>query len=328
MPQYGAGGFSGGGVDLSHLVQRAQQPNPAASGAVGSATPHSAGNSQVVDIPAVVFNITEESFQQAAQLSGVVPVVVNIWSSHSAESMALNPVLEEVTREFNGQLVLGMAEADNNVELVQAFQVQALPAVVALVSGRPVPLFQGAVSEDQVRDLFQQLVQLAQQQGITGRVSAPDLDANDPNSPAEPAVPPVNPAHVPALEALEQGDFAAAVTAYEQVLLKAPADVEAKAALVQVRLLHRLDGHTTEQIRVAAGANPEDIEAQLLVADLDLSGGHIEDALLRVLDLFASSTDTKERAMIKERLLELFEVVGVSDPRVAAARARLANLLY
>ena len=78
---------------------------------------------------------------------------------------------------------------------------------------------------------------------------------------------------------------------------------------------------------MAAAAGPSDVDAQLRVADLDLSGGHIEDAFLRLLDLFAVA-DTDDRTRIRERLLELFEVVGQADPRVAAARTRLANLLY
>ena len=137
----------------------------------------------------------------------------------------------------------------------------------------------------------------------------------------------MNPAHAEALDALERGDFATAVQAYEQVLVKAPADHEARAALVQARLLLRLQGASADEIRMAAAAGPSDVDAQLRVADLDLSGGHIEDAFLRLLDLFAVA-DTDDRTRIRERLLELFEVVGQAGPRVAAARTRLANLLY
>ena len=69
------------------------------------------------------------------------------------------------------------------------------------------------------------------------------------------------------------------------------------------------------------------LAGKTLVADLDLSGGHIEDAFLRLLDVFVTA-DTDDRTRIRERLLELFEVVGLADPRVIKARAQLANLLY
>ena len=112
------------------------------------------------------------------------------------------------------------------------------------------------------------------------------------------------------------------------MLLKAPADDEARAALVQVRLLDRLQGLSADAVRAEAASAPTDVAAQLRVADLDVSGGHVEDAFLRLLELFSASADADDRSAIRARLLELFEVVGVADPRVQAARSRLANLLY
>ncbi len=63
------------------------------------------------------------------------------------------------------------------------------------------------------------------------------------------------------------------------------------------------------------------------MADLDLAGGHVDDAFARLLDLFAE-LPTDERAPVRERLLELFGVVGDADPRVIRARGRLASLLF
>ncbi|MBL3698241.1 tetratricopeptide repeat protein [Leucobacter luti] len=313
----------GGGIDLSHLAARGQaaaQPGgPAAAGAGG------APDARVVDVPSLVMDVTDASFEQAAQLSTVVPVVVELWAAWSEPNAELSPVLEKVTREFGGRVLLARVDADANPGLVQAFQAQAIPTVVALVAGRPVPLFQGAQPEEQVRDVFTQLLQLAEQHGVVGRVAAPDQDATAADAaPSEPEIPA---AHVAAVEAAERGDFAGAVAEWEAVLAKAPADAVARAALVQMRLLQRLSGVSAEEVRAAAAAAPQGIAEQLAVADLDVSGGHVEDAFLRLLDLFAAS-DEDARAVVRERLLELFEVVGVADPRVIAARGRLANLLY
>jgi putative thioredoxin len=101
----------------------------------------------------------------------------------------------------------------------------------------------------------------------------------------------------------------------------------AVAGLAQVSLLSRLQGHSLDEIRSRAAAAPDDLEAQLLVADLDLSGGHIEDAFDRLLRLFPAQ-DTTGRNAVRERILELFEVIGTEDPRVAPTRRRLAALLY
>lgn len=313
----------GGGVDLSHLASK-QGDARAVPGAPGGQA--AGAESQVVDVPSLVMEVTDESFEQVAQLSTIVPVVIDLWADWCEPCKTLGPILERVTREFDGRLVLGKVDVEANPRLAQAFQAQSIPTVLALVGGRPVPLFQGAIPEEQVRDVFGQLTQLAEQQGMTGRVNA--RDADDTEEPGEPAEPEVPAAHLPAVEAAERGDFETAIREYEAVLAKAPADSAARAALVQMRLLHRLDGATADGVRTAAAERPGDIEAQMAVADLDISGGHVEDAFLRLLELFEKSPDEAERATVRERLLELFEVVGVADPRVIAARGRLANLLY
>ena len=329
----------GGAMDLSHLVQKSAPGGPgaptagvgAASGgaAPGSpAAPGGAGTPQVIDVPSIALDVSDSTFEQMAQLSQVVPVVFSLWSSRANAGAELNTVLEKVAREQGGRVILARVDVDANPGLAQAFQAQAVPTVVAMIGTRPVPLFQGDAPEDQVRDFFGQLIQLAEQNGVTGRVNAPDLGETDGQTePGTPPVPQIPEAHVPAVEAAERGDYETAISEWERVLQKASADAQARAALVQVKLLHRLQGRTVDEIRTAAGANPTDVDAQMAVADLDLSGGHIEDAFLRLLDLFRDS-DQDARGRIRERLLELFEVVGVADPRVISARGQLANLLY
>ncbi len=318
----------GGGVDLSHLAARGQAGAAGAPGAPAAGGPSAAAggagaDSRVVDVPSLVMDVTDAAFESVAQLSSIVPVVFVLGASWSEPAQALTPVLEEIMRELDGRAMLARVDVDASPGLAQAFQAETVPSVVALVGGRPVPLFQGVQPEPQVRELFVQLLQLAEQHGVVGRVSAPDA-GDEPAVPAEPQIPE---AHLAAVEAGERGDFAGAIAEWEAVLAKAPADAAARAALVQMRLLHRLSGHSADDIRSAAAAAPTGVPEQLAVADLDVSGGHIEDAFLRLLELFAAS-DAEDRAVIRERLLELFEVVGVADPRVIAARGRLANLLY
>lgn len=324
MPQH----IPGGGVDLSHLAHAAQSQGAAAAPGQAPAAPAQAtgpSGGQVVDVPSIVLDVTDQTFEQIAQLSSVVPVVFDLWAEWCQPCKTLSPIIEKVTREFDGRVLLAKVDVDANPGLAQAFQAQSIPTVVALVGGRPVPLFQGALPEDQVREFFARLIQLAGENGVTGRVSAPDGDAG--GEAPEPQEPEIPEAHRAAVEAAERGDYAASVAEWEAVLQKAPADTHAKAALAQMRLLHRLQGATVDEIRTAAAAQPDDLDAQMRVADLDLSGGHVEDSFLRLLDLFATSDDAS-RTAIRERLLELFEVVGVGDPRVIAARGRLASLLY
>ncbi|GAA1913422.1 tetratricopeptide repeat protein [Microbacterium aoyamense] len=300
-----------GAVDLSSLRNR-----PAAPAAGGSTAPAA---------PSLVFDVTDETFPQVLELSRTVPVVIDLWAEWCGPCKQLSPIIEKVVTELAGRLVLGKVDVDANPQLTQAFRAQSIPMVVALVGGQPVPLFTGAVPEQQVREVFDQLLQLAAQNGVTGVVPVDPDAAADPD--AEPVEPPLPPLHAEAFAAIEEGDYARAIGAYEKALAENPRDADARAGLGQVRLLDRVQGLDLQEARAAAAAAPTDVAAQFAVADLDLSGGHVEDAFGRLLDLFAA-LPSDERGPVRERLLELFGLIGDADPRVIQARGRLANLLF
>lgn len=304
-----------GAVDLSTLRNR---PAPTPAGA--SAEP---GGPQAV--ASLVMDVTDETFPQVLELSRTVPVVVDLWAEWCGPCKQLSPVLERVVTELGGRLVLAKVDVDANPQLSQAFRAQSIPMVVALVAGQPVPLFTGAVPEQQVRDVFAQLLQLAAQNGVTGTVPvAADAETAEETGPAEPPLPPL---HAEAFAAIEVGDYPRAIAAYEKALAENPRDADARAGLGQVRLLDRVQGLDLHTARAAAADAPTDVAAQFAVADLDLSGGHVDDAFGRLLELFAQ-LPVDERTPVRERLLELFALVGDADPRVVRARSSLASLLF
>ncbi len=111
------------------------------------------------------------------------------------------------------------------------------------------------------------------------------------------------------------------------MLAEEPGNEEAKLGLAQAKLLDRVQGADAEQVRKNAADRPEDVAAQLAVADLDLVGGHVEDAFGRLVGT-VQRTFGEDRDAARVRLLELFEVVGPDDPRVTAARGALARVLF
>jgi putative thioredoxin len=325
MPPPSAAGNLRGAVDLSSLVNRANAPAGAAAapGAAGAGAP--ATGVPAGALPSLVLQGDDATFTQFIELSNTVPVIVDLKADWAEASVELTAVLEKVVTEYAGRLVLVGVDAQANPQLAQAFQAQSVPTVAALVGGRPVSLFQGGYPEEEVRAVLEQVLQLAAQNGVTGTVTVPGLDPDAPTP--EPVEEPLPPHHAEAYDAIANGDYATAIAEYQTAIAQNPRDALAVAGLAQVRLLDRLDGKSLDEIRAAAASAPEDLDAQLLVADLDLSGGHVQDAFARLLDLFPKQ-DQPSKDTIRTRLLEYFEVVGTEDPRVAAARRRLAALLY
>ena len=138
---------------------------------------------------------------------------------------------------------------------------------------------------------------------------------------------PLPPLHQKAFDAIESGDLDGAAAAYREALAQSPADTDAKLGLAQVGLLQRTQGVDLQTARAAAAAAPTDVDAQILVADLDLLGGHVEDAFLRLIDTVRVTADA-DRNTVREHLVELFEVVGVTDERVVRARKSLMSALF
>jgi putative thioredoxin len=302
-----------GAVDLSGLAAR-QAPSGAQAGRAG-------GPADAVRVPSLVLAGTDQNFGQFIDLSNRVPVLVDLFSARADASTALSPVLEKIVRRLGGRLVLVRVDVDANPQLVQGLQATTAPTVVVLIGGQPMPLFQGALPESQLTQVLGRVIEAAAQSGVTGQVVE---DGSEGEAAPEPELPPL---HQEAYDAIGRRDYDAAIAAYRKQIAQSPNDREAVAGLAQVSLLARLDGKTLDGIRSAAAADPDSIDAALDVADLDLSGGHVADAFDRLLALFPS-LDSDGRDLVRARLLEYFEIVGVADPLVTSARARLAALLY
>lgn len=312
-----------GAVDLSALKARAQRPAPAAGSAAGPGDGGGAGTPS----PWVVEG-SDARINQLAQLSGQVPVILQLWASYSETSQQMIDLMSERVHARGGRIALATIDIDASPQIAQAFAVEGVPATFALIKGQPVPLFTGAKPASQIDAFFDELLQVAEANGVTGSLSGgddaggegQDADAAD----AEPALPPL---HQEAVDAIDAGDFDRAAAAYRRALAESPADNDAAVGLVQVELLQRLDGADADAVRAAAAQQPDDLEAQLIVADLDISGGHVEDGFSRLITFIGRSAgDEKETA--RARLVQLFDVVGATDPRVTRARSALARVLF
>lgn len=311
-----------GAVDLSAL-KRGAAPPPAGPGAAGAPGAQPASGPETAD--SVLVTGTDASFQAIANASVRVPAVVVLWSGRLAQSAAFVDVMVEAARANEGRFQVVSVDVDSNPGLFRAFQIQSVPTTIGLIQGQPVPLFAGALPAAEIQPWVDELLKLAVQYGVTGRVS---LTASEPEpADADVALEPLSPLHQLAYEAIERGDLKGAATAYEQALEENPADPDAALGLAQVRLMQRTEGLDPAVVRAAAAADPSDVTAALLVADLDVLGGHVEDALGRLIDLVRATAD-EERERVRIHLVELFDIVGSGDERVLKARRALMSALF
>jgi putative thioredoxin len=287
-----------GAVDLSGLVN----PRPARTGPASGSGP--AGQT-----------VTDASFTEVLDLSKTVPVIVEFFGQ------GIEPILAPLVAQYAGKLAHVGVDATANPQLAQAFQVQQVPTVAAVIGGRPVQLYVGDYPEAEVRQILDQVLVLAKAEGVVGTL--PDASGE----PAAPVEEPLPPHHQEAFDAISAGDYATAITEYKTAIAQNPRDGLAIAGLAQVSLLQRLDGTSADDIRATAAAASGDLDAQLALADLELSLGDASSAFDLLLDLFPSQ-DAPNKNTIRTRLLDYFEILGADDPTVTGARRRLTGLLY
>jgi putative thioredoxin len=298
-----------GAVDLAAVKARSEAAARAAE------APAPDASNSVVDVTEATFqsDVLDRSFQ--------VPVVIDVRSERSEASKQLTPTLRRLATEAAGQWVLAIVDIDANPRVAQALQVQAVPTVFAVIGGQLVPGFAGALPDAEIREFVAAVLEAGNSAGLSA--AAPDAGTSESEGVAEP---PADPRFGAAEKSLEAGEYAAAAEAYRAILAEEPANEQAALALRQTEFLIRVDGTPRDAVSRAAAA-PDDVAAQLAAADAELAGGDADAALKRLLGLVRSSSG-EERDLVRDRLVEYFDLLGPDDPRVPAARRDLANALF
>jgi putative thioredoxin len=269
----------------------------------------------------LIRNVTTAAFQaEVLEQSMTVPVVIDLWADWCGPCKQLTPVLEKLAAEYGGRWVLAKVDVDAEQQIAAAFQVQSIPSVFAVIGGQPLPLFQGALPEAQVRQYLDALLAEAAKHGVTGTLAAA------PTAP-EPEEAAGHPGLDAAFDAVESGDWQAARAAYRSVLDSEPGNADAAAGLRLVDLYERTAGVEAPAAIAAAAAAPDDLSANLLAADLEALNGSWAAAFDRLVGL-VRRTAGQDRAAVRDRLVELFDVAGAGEPAVAKARVALANALF
>jgi putative thioredoxin len=253
-----------------------------------------------------IVDVEDETFEEAVLRQSMQrPVVVDFWSPTCGPCRTLGPMLEKLTNEYQGQIVLAKVNIDRSQELAASFGIERIPLVVAFKEGQPFLQFEGALPEPTLRDFFNRL--------------AP--------SPVDP--------NLAKAQALEETKPAEAEKLYRKVLEKDAASEGARVGLARVLVGQNRPDEVNALLEPIESAGPHGEEAQRLRSLLSLQGlsaGAADEAGLRN-TIAAESGNAQARYELgcllakkgkHEEALELLLEAGERDPALAAGKVREA----
>ena len=234
-------------------------------------------------------DVTDATFQdQVVERSKTVPVVVDLWAEWCEPCKQLGPILEKAVAETGGAVELAKVDIERNPGVAQAFRVQSIPAVYAMVDGQVADGFLGAQGESSVREFLQRFVPEPEMSRVEQLVAAGD--------------------EASLRSALEiESDNEHAVAALAALLI---GDGRVEEA---VSLLERV-ADTPEVRRLLAMARIQDV-----------SGSETQDIESELAELL---TQVKIDEDARRRFVDLLEVLGPDDPRTSSWRKRLSIALF
>jgi putative thioredoxin len=271
----------------------------------------SPASSQVatLKVPSFVTQVTESTLPSLVKISGTVPVLLEFFAETP------DSVLEKTVRAQAGKLMLARVNGNLDARVSQAFGVKTYPSVFGLVSGQPVPIAEGTLTEAQYLSIIDQLIAGASAQGVAGHLVESDVADVVPELPK-----PLQ----EALALVDSGEVDKAFDLLTKLKAENPKDAPTSALLAQVNLMKRTMNCDHEAI---LASQPATFEEAIVLADVLIAIGDFASGFEIMLSLYPQ-VQPENKEIIKTRLLEYFEIGGPNAQSVKSARARLATLLY
>ena len=268
----------------------------------------------------VLDDVDQQSLQTLLQHAASVPLIIHLAAPSNPASNQIDAVLQPAIDARAGRMVMGRINTERHPELLQMFGVPSAPMVVALMGQQALPLFNEAVSAEQLEQLLDEINASAVQAGLAGTVP-PLVEATD--AEGEAILPPF---HQEAADALQSGDFEAAIAAYDKALAENPQDEQAISGKAQVALDAigpKMSMHSrSEQTLLTTPTTFKPRSPSLI---------WISTAVMSKMPSTAWCHRQWQCAMTKTppgNICSSHTVVGDHDERVAASRRKLAAALF
>ena len=100
-----------------------------------------------------MIELNKETFEKEV-LKGKSPILVDFWASWCGPCRIVGPILERLSKEYNGKLEFAKLSVDEFQELAVMFDVRGIPCMIIFNNGNEVERFVGAHPEPDLRKMI------------------------------------------------------------------------------------------------------------------------------------------------------------------------------
>ena len=101
--------------------------------------------------------INEANFQEKV-IKSTQPALIDFWAPSCGPCHRLTPIMEKLSMEFEGKVLIGKINVDENQELTSAYRVNAIPMLFFIKEGKVVKQMLGLQSENVLREELNKLL--------------------------------------------------------------------------------------------------------------------------------------------------------------------------
>ena len=272
------------------------------------------------------------------------PIIVDFWATWCNPCKQLTPVLEKIVMQMNGKVKLAKVDIDQNQNLAQQMQIQSVPTVLAFFEGKPINGFTGMKSEEEVLNFVTEVASISEHSSDNLKKISSLLDDAEQklqNKDYETASfefssllgesIPKN-LMIRAISGLGKcylglNKFSELTDLIDQLEDNIKKENEIIELIKSKDYLENIDAQEVSDLEIKFKNNPNDLSIRYELAKSQIINKNYLGAINNLLFIIEKNKEWKNNKA-KEELLNIFSLLGDSNPLTLEGRSKLSNLIF